>query len=263
MRVCTLASGSSGNCTYIEGNGASVLVDAGLSGKAIKQGLETIGVDPLDLDGIMVTHEHLDHIKGAGILSRRYDLKIYATAMTWEQMLPTVGNIEDCNRGVLRREDYLEIEDLKIECFETSHDAAESIGFCFASGRVKVGITTDTGLLTRQARKHVDGSDLLIFEANHDLDMLKSGRYPWSVKQRILSDRGHMSNIAAGHCLASLISGKTNKVILAHLSRDNNTPELAFKTVADVLQESGLTPGQDLVMEVAPRFGPGTIWDMV
>ncbi len=263
MRVCTLASGSSGNCTYVEGSGASVLVDAGLSGKAIKHGLETIGVDPLDLDGIMVTHEHLDHVRGVGVLSRRYDLKVYATEKTWEEMLPVVGNIEDCNRVVLRREDCLEIEDLKIECFETSHDAAESIAFSFYSGSVQVGITTDTGLLTGAARKHVAGSDLLIFEANHDINMLKNGRYPWNVKQRILSDRGHLSNIAAGHCLASLISGKTSGVILAHLSRDNNTPELALKTVADVLEEAGLSPGQDLTMEVAPRCMPGKVWDMV
>ncbi|WP_418791194.1 MBL fold metallo-hydrolase [Phosphitispora sp. TUW77] len=263
MRVCTLASGSSGNSTYVESNEGSVLVDAGLSGKAIKHGLETIGVDPLDLDGIMITHEHLDHIKGAGVLSRRYDLKIYATEKTWQQLLPTVGNIEECNRMVLRSEDYLEIEDLKIECFETSHDAAEPIGYCFYGSSMKVGITTDTGLLTGQARKHVEGSDLLIFEANHDLKMLKNGCYPWNVKQRILGDRGHLSNIAAGHCLASLISGKTNKIILAHLSKDNNTPELAFKTVADVLRESGITVGQDLVMEVAPRLEPGIVWDML
>jgi len=262
MRVCTLASGSSGNATYIEGESSAVLVDAGLSGKAIVRGLESVGVEPSSLGGVLITHEHIDHIKGAGVLARRFDLKVFATEQTWEEITPLIGEIPECNRLVLEPRKSVEIEDLKIECFETSHDAVDSIGFCFNSKDIHVGITTDTGYLTGSARKHINGADLLIFEANHDLHMLKNGRYPWALKQRILSDRGHLSNIAAGHCLASLVSGNTKAVILAHLSKENNTPELAFSTVAEVLQEKGLCPGQDFSLEVAPRCFPGTLWEL-
>lgn len=262
MRVCTLASGSSGNAAYIEGDSTSVLVDAGLSGKAIIAGLESIGADPSRLEGILVTHEHADHIKGVGVLSRKFDLSVYATEGTWGEMASAIGEIPEYNRCILEQGKALEIGDLSIEHFETSHDAADSVGFCFNNNNFRVGIATDTGYLTNAARKQLDNCDLVVFEANHDLNMLRSGRYPWPLKQRILSDRGHLSNIAAGHCLASLIGGKTKSVMLAHLSKDNNMPNLAYSTVAEVLAEAGLVPGRDLALEVAPRCHPGTLWEL-
>ncbi|PKM82136.1 MAG: MBL fold metallo-hydrolase [Firmicutes bacterium HGW-Firmicutes-14] len=261
MRVCTLASGSSGNATYVEGDGSAVLVDAGLSGKAVIELLESRGIDPLGLDGILVTHEHIDHIRGIGVLSRKFDLKVYATEQTWGAVTPLIGEIRDYNRCILEPGRELEKGELKIEHFETSHDAVDSIGFCFHNEGIKIGITTDTGFLTSSARKEIDGADLMIFEANHDLHMLKNGRYPWNLKKRILSDRGHLSNIAAGHCLASLVGGKTSGIVLAHLSKENNIPELAYSTVAKVLEESGLNPERDIVLEVAPRSEPGTLWE--
>lgn len=262
MRVCTLASGSSGNSTYIEGSGSSLLVDAGLSGKAITGNLDAIGIDASQLDGILITHEHTDHIRGAGVLARKFDLKIYATENTWEEILPSVGEIPEYNRFVLEPGKTLEVAGLQIEHFETSHDAVDSVGFCFFSEGIKVGIATDTGCLTNAAGRYLDGADLLVFEANHDVHMLKTGKYPWHLKQRILGDRGHLSNIAAGHCLSSLIGGNTKGVVLAHLSRENNLPELAYSTVASVLMESGLSPGRDLSLEVAPRCHPGTLWEI-
>jgi len=262
MKICTLASGSSGNATYVEGDGSSVLVDAGLSGKAIVGFLETVGVDPLNLSSILVTHEHVDHIRGVGVLSRRLNLQVYATEQTWDAMTPAIGEIAPKNRCVLEPGQDLELEGLQVEHFDTSHDAADSVGFCFHSNSCKVGLVTDTGYLTTSARKHVEGSDLLLFEANHDVMMLKTGRYPWSLKKRISSDRGHLSNIAAGHCLASLISGKTRGVILAHLSQENNLPDLAYSTVSRVLEETGLSPGRDLTLEVAPRCIPGSLWEL-
>ena len=262
MRVCTLASGSNGNATYIGGDNAAVLVDSGLSGKTVTQELDSLGIDPTGLRGILVTHEHTDHIKGVGVLSRKLDLKIYATEQTWEAIKPTVGKIADYNQCVLETGRALEVEDLQIEHFNTSHDAVDSVGFCVQSRKSRIGISTDTGYLTAPARRSLDGSDLLVFEANHDLQMLRQGSYPWALKQRILSDRGHLSNIAAGHCLASLVSGKTKGVILAHLSKENNCPELAYSTVAKVLIDAGLYPEQDFVMEVAPRCLPGTVWHL-
>lgn len=262
MRVCTLASGSSGNSTYFEEQGSALLVDAGLSGKATLKYLEEIGADCSALEGILVTHEHIDHIKGVGILSRKLDLKIYATEDTWREMEPGIGKIAGHNREVIEPGSAFEVGALKVETFATSHDAADSVGFSFYGRHAKVGLATDTGYLTSGARESLDGSDLYIFEANHDLQMLRNGRYPWSLKNRILSDRGHLSNIAAGHCLASLISGQTRGVILAHLSQENNCPDLAHQTVQGVLREAGIELGTDLEMTVAPRLHPGSLWNL-
>jgi phosphoribosyl 1,2-cyclic phosphodiesterase len=262
MKVCTLASGSSGNATYIEGGSTAVLVDAGLSGRAIADSLNSIGVNPDNLNGILITHEHIDHVKGVGVLSRRFDLKIFASEQTWSEITTIVGSIPDYNRCVVESGTAFEIEDLQVEIFDTSHDAADSVGYSFLCDEVRVGIATDTGFLTRSARKHIDGSDLFVFEANHDLGMLRTGRYPWALKKRIMSDWGHLSNISAGHCLASLVGGKTKGVILAHLSKENNLPELAYSTVANILVEAGLNVGADFTMEVAPRYNPGQLWEI-
>lgn len=262
MRICTLASGSSGNSTLVEGEDGSILVDAGLSGRAVVGGLNSIGIEPSDLDGILVTHEHVDHIRGVGVLARKFDLRVYASEGAWGKIGPSIGKIPAYNQCVLERGKALCIEDLQIEHFETSHDAADSIGFAIHSEGAKVGILTDTGYLTDSARKHIDGSDLFVFEANHDLHMLKTGRYPWNLKKRILSDRGHLSNVAAGHCLASLVSGKTKGVILAHLSEENNSPGVAYSTVAGILEEAGLAVNRNLVLDVAPRCEAGAVWDI-
>jgi phosphoribosyl 1,2-cyclic phosphodiesterase len=262
MRACTLASGSSGNATYIEGDEASVLVDAGLSGKAITCQLESQNINPLSLQGILVTHEHTDHIKGVGILARKYGLQVYATEKTWDEISPVIGKVPPYNQCILEQGRALEIGDLKIEHFKSSHDAVDSVGFCFHSGDTKVGVSTDTGFLTNNARKCLVDSDLLIFEANHDVHMLRNGSYPWALKKRISSDKGHLSNTAAGHCLASLTCGKTKGIILAHLSRENNLPELAYSTVAAILKEAGLSPDKEFSLEIAPRCQAGTLWQL-
>lgn len=262
MKVCTLASGSSGNSTYIEENGTGVLIDAGLSGKAILNYLEKIEADYTNIEGILVTHEHIDHIKGVGVLSRKFDLKVYATEKTWDEMSSFIGDIPEDNKEIIESGNVLEIGGLKIDTFETSHDAADSVGYCFYAKDTKVGIATDTGYLTQSARKCLDGADFMVFEANHDLQMLRNGKYPWSLKKRILSDRGHLSNVAAGHCLASLVSGKTMGVVLAHLSQENNLPDLAFTTVAETLNKAGIYSGDGFELDVAPRLNPSKVWDI-
>lgn len=262
MRISTLASGSSGNCTLVEGDDGSVLIDAGLSGRAVVAGLNTLRIEPSSLDGILITHEHVDHIRGVGVLARKFNLSVYATDATWKAIGPSIGKLPEYNRCVLESGRALHIEDLQIEHFKTSHDAVDSVGFAVHNRNISAGILTDTGYLTTSARKHIDGSDLFIFEANHDLQMLKTGKYPWSLKKRILSDRGHLSNTAAGHCLASLVSGKTTGVILAHLSNENNRPDVAYSTVAAILEEAGMKANQDFVLEVAPRHEPGTLWQL-
>lgn len=262
MKACTLASGSSGNAVYIADEDTKILVDAGLSGRAIVSGLESIGVAGAELDAILVTHEHNDHIKGVGVLSRRFDLPVYATEATWQAMPAGIGEIREENRCYITAGGGIDIGSQKIEVFGTSHDAADSVGYSFSDRRHKISLTTDTGCLNNQIRQRLLDSDMLIFEANHDLQMLKSGHYPWSLKQRILSDRGHLSNMAAGYCLASLVSGQTKAVVLAHLSSENNCPDLAYSTVAAVLAQHGLKPGVGLALDVAPREVPGRLWDL-
>lgn len=262
MKVCTLASGSSGNAVYIASEDTNLLVDAGLSGRAVVSRLEAIGVTGDDLDAILVTHEHNDHIKGVGVLSRRFDLPVYATEATWEAMPAGIGEIREGNRCYLTAGEGLDIGSQKVEVFSTSHDAADSVGFTFSGRRHKVGLATDTGCLNNHIRQRLSDSDLLIFEANHDLQLLKNGSYPWPLKQRILSDRGHLSNAAAGHCLAALVSGQTRAVVLAHLSKENNCPDLAYSTVAAILAGHGLEPGAGLAMDIAPREIPGRLWNL-
>ena len=262
MKVCTLASGSSGNAVYIEAEDTRLLIDAGMSGRAITSRLEAVGVSGEDLDAILVTHEHIDHIKGVGVLSRRFDLPVYATGATWQAMPSSVGVIREENIRYLTAGSGLEIGSQQVEVFGTSHDAADSVGFTFFHGHSKIGLATDTGCLNNYIRQRLQGCDVLVFEANHDLQMLKNGRYPWSLKQRILSDRGHLSNAAAGHCLASLVTEQTKAVVLAHLSEENNRPDLAYATVAEILERNGLKPGTDLTLEIAPRSEPGRSWKL-
>jgi phosphoribosyl 1,2-cyclic phosphodiesterase len=262
MKVCTLASGSSGNAVYIATEDTKLLVDAGLSGRAIVCRLEEIGVSGDELDAILVTHEHNDHVKGVGVLSRRYDLPVYATRATWEAMPAGTGVIKEENQRYITAGDGFDIGSQKIEVFGTSHDAADSVGFTFSHGCYKIGLATDTGCLNNFIRQRLSDADLLVFEANHDLQMLRDGRYPWPLKQRILSDRGHLSNTAAGHCLTALVSGKTKAVVLAHLSKENNCPELAYSTVAAILEGHGLKPGVDLTLDIAPRGNPGRLWKL-
>ncbi len=260
MKVCTLASGSSGNAVYIADKDTNLLVDVGLSGRAVTGRLEALGVSAEELDAILVTHEHNDHIKGVGVLSRRFNLPVYATEATWAAMPAGIGVIREEHRRYITAGDGFDIGSQKVEVFSTSHDAADPVGFTFADRFGKVGLATDTGRLNNHIRQRLIDADLLVFEANHDLQMLRSGSYPWPLKQRILSDRGHLSNAAAGHCLAAIVSGQTKAVVLAHLSKENNCPDLAYSTVAEILARNGLDADDGLTLDVAPRDVPGRFW---
>lgn len=249
METATLLSGSSGNCVYIGTAKTKVLVDAGASGKKIIQALEEIQIDVREIDALLVTHEHIDHIKGLGILSRRYGIPIYASPKTWEE-LASIGEVAPENK---REFAYgQQIGDLKVEFFKTSHDAVQPVGMAFYHGEEHVGIATDTGYVTGGMRKYLTGADALVFEANHDEVMLKNGPYPAHLKKRIAGDLGHLANGVAADALTELISGKTENVILAHLSDVNNTPAKAFNAVAAVFREAGID--QQVNLTVAPRY---------
>ncbi|HZJ83689.1 MAG TPA: MBL fold metallo-hydrolase [Clostridia bacterium] len=253
FKFCSLYSGSSGNASYIGTDGANIMVDAGLSGIRIENALKEIDLDPSTLDGILITHEHDDHIKGAGILSRRYNIPIYANEATWERMEKKVGSIKEGNIRIFYNHMDFYIKDINIQPFEIPHDAADPVGFCFYNKGKKISIATDLGHTNSTIINHVMDSDLVVLEANHDVEMLKGGSYPMHLKRRIMSRKGHLSNVDAGLALVQMIKGKLTHVLLAHLSGDNNIPQLAHSTVIEVLRESGIKDGKDIMVDMTYR----------
>jgi phosphoribosyl 1,2-cyclic phosphodiesterase len=241
LRFSVLASGSTGNAFYIESEKERILVDAGLSGKQMDRLFHAVHVDPAKLTGILVTHEHSDHIKGLGIIARKYNLPIYANEKTWQAMEKSIGKLSLDQKFHFDMEEVKTFQDMDIESFGVSHDAAEPMFYTFRHDGKKVAIVTDLGYVSERIKKTVEDADAYIFEANHDVDMLRMGRYPWNVKRRILGDSGHVSNEDSGLALADIISNRTKRIYLAHLSMDNNMKDLARMSVDSVLQERGIT----------------------
>ncbi|RDW16763.1 MBL fold metallo-hydrolase [Oceanobacillus chungangensis] len=240
LRFSVLASGSTGNAFYIESDQERFLVDAGLSGKQMDNLFSKVHVDPSMLSGILVTHEHSDHIKGLGIIARKYNLPIYANEKTWKAMEKSIGKLTVDQKFMFGMEEVKTFGDMEIESFGVSHDAAEPMFYTFRHSGKKVALVTDLGYVSERIKKTVEDADAYIFEANHDVEMLRMGRYPWSVKRRILGDSGHVSNEDSGLALSEIISNRTKRIYLAHLSLDNNMKDLARMAVDGVLKERGI-----------------------
>ncbi|WP_164670530.1 MBL fold metallo-hydrolase [Virgibacillus doumboii] len=240
LRFSVLASGSTGNAFYIESEKERLLVDAGLSGKQMNRLLSEVQVDPANLTGILVTHEHSDHIKGLGIIARKYNLPIYANEKTWNAMNNSIGTISLDQKFHFGMEQVKTFGDIDVESFGVSHDAAEPMFFTFHHKGKKVALVTDLGYVSERIKKTVEDADAYIFEANHDVSMLRMGRYPWNVKRRILGDSGHVSNEDCGLALTDIITNRTKRIYLAHLSQDNNMKDLARMSVDSVLRERGI-----------------------
>lgn len=253
IKFCSLSSGSSGNCQYIETENAKILVDGGFSGKRMEALLSSIGVSASSLDGIFITHEHIDHVRGVGVFSRRYDLPIYANANTWIGMEKTIGEIKEKNIKVFTSGEYLNIRDITVQPINIFHDALEPVGYIFLYNNTKISIITDTGMVNDNIKSKIKGSNLYLMESNHDLTMLKEGSYPWPLKQRILSTKGHLSNDDAGRVLGDVLSGNGEIILLGHLSQDNNLPELAYETVKKLILEQGIDANRDIVLDLTYR----------
>ena len=253
IKFCSLSSGSSGNCQYIETNNSKILVDSGFSGKKTEELLKSIDVSPADLDAILVTHEHIDHVKGVGVLSRRFDLPIYANANTWVGMEAKLGDIKEKNTKIFTTENFFDLKDLTVFPVSIFHDANEPVGYILYYKGVKISIVTDTGFISDNIADKIRDSNLYFLESNHDEFMLKEGLYPWHLKRRILSSHGHLSNEDAGETLSNILKGNGEKVILAHLSKDNNVPELAMSTVTDILTKKGLDVKKDIDLGLSFR----------
>lgn len=246
LQFSVLASGSSGNAIYVATEKQKLLIDAGLSGRKLEHLFKKINCCPEDLDGILVTHEHSDHIKGLGVFARRYNLPIYANKKTWTAMEDVIGEIALEQKFEFPVEAVKTFGDLDVESFGVSHDAAEPMFFTFHHNGKKLTLATDLGYVSDRIKGVIKNSDMFIFESNHDVNMLMMGRYPWNVKRRILSDQGHVSNEDAAHALADVIGSKTTRIYLAHLSRDNNMKDLARLSVQQILEERGFTIGAGL-----------------
>lgn len=235
MQVAVLASGSKGNCTFVELEGVKVLIDAGISARRIKQELADIGQDIDQLDAVFITHEHGDHVKGLPTLTKRYKVPVYSRPDTFRSMSCYRDLEPECIHAI---GDKLRLGRVLIKAFSISHDAADPVGYSII-GSTKCTVATDMGYVGDDIQAALEGAQVAVLEANHDVEMLKNGTYPWSLKQRILSRHGHLSNEAAGRALVNLKS-RPRHVFLAHLSEHNNHPDLALKTVQDILDKQGI-----------------------
>lgn len=246
MRFSVLASGSTGNAMYVETASQRILIDAGLTGKKMDELFKKIDRDPKQIDALLVTHEHSDHIKGVGIFARKHQLPIYANKKTWQAMGPQLGQLSLEQKFEFDQDTVKQFGDIEVESFGVSHDAADPMFYCFRHEGRKLVLATDMGYVSERIKKTVEGADSYVFESNHDLNMLRVGRYPWNVKRRILSDLGHVSNEDAALALGDVIQDKQVDIYLAHLSLDNNMKDLARMTVKQVLEQEGHRVGESI-----------------
>lgn len=257
MIFCSLYSGSSGNSMFVSSDRAKILIDAGLPGKKIDEALKSIKQDPKDLDGIFVTHEHSDHIKGVGVLSRKYDIPIYANASTWTAMESSIGKIKEHNIKIIDKRSITEIKDLDVKAFNIPHDSISPMGYTVINKNKQISVATDLGTFTREIYDNIKDSQVILLESNHDVSMLKYGPYPYNLKRRILSEIGHLSNDDCAVAIVDLVKNSLNKrVILGHLSNTNNQPDLAYQTVLNVLRENGIDEKRDIRLTMANRHQP-------
>lgn len=233
LRLKSIASGSSGNCIYVGDDNTHLIIDAGISGKRIEAGLNEIGLKGSELAGILVTHEHADHIAGLGVMARRYGIPIYATTGTVTAIASTssVGKIDPSLYVGVKADESFQIGDLTIKPIKVSHDAAQPVAYRINHNRGSVAIMTDLGYYDDYIVNSLKDVELLLLESNHDIRMLETGSYPYHLKQRILGRRGHLSNENAGRLLCQVMHDNIKKILLGHLSHENNYPELAFETV--------------------------------
>lgn len=233
LELCSIASGSSGNCICVGTDDCHVLIDAGISGKRIEQGLNALDLKCSDMQGILITHEHIDHIAGLGVLARRYGFSIYATRGTIEaiKQVKSVGKIDESLFCPIAPETDFYIGDMVFHPIPISHDAAEPVAYRFSNGKETMAVMTDLGTYDEHIVGELQGLDGIMLEANHDIRMLQTGIYPYPLKQRILGDKGHLSNESSGQLLCELLHDGFQSVMLGHLSKENNYEELAYETV--------------------------------
>lgn len=259
MNLCSIASGSSGNCIFVGTEQTSLLVDIGISARQAENGLHTIDRTLPDIDGILITHEHSDHIHGIGVAARKAGMPIYGTRGTLEAVkrCSSLGKIDESLYREIRPDEVFQIGDMEILPFSTSHDAAEPVAYRVNSGGKSAAVVTDLGVYNDYIVEHLQGLDAVLLEANHDVRMLQAGAYPYYLKQRILSSHGHLSNENAGRLLCRILHDNLKNVFLGHLSQENNYEALAYETVCtEVTLGDNPYRAKDFKIQVAKRNMP-------
>ena len=258
LNFCSLYSGSSGNCLFVESQSTKILVDCGNSRKKVCDGLTSIDKNIEDIDAIIVTHEHSDHIQSLGSISKKYNIPVYANFETWQAMQTQANKISKENQKFFENENNFEIGNLLIHPFSTPHDAANPCGFNIYSGKKKLSIATDLGHMDNIILENLKNSSFILLEANYDPEILKVSKYPFLLKQRIAGPKGHLSNSTAGKTIGYLMQKDLKTVMLGHLSKENNFPELAYQTVAEELMEQNIDMNE-ISLSVANRFSPSNL----
>lgn len=252
LELYSLISGSSGNCSLLTDGSTHILIDCGTSGKRIFNALSQLCISPESISAVVITHEHIDHTKGAGVVARKLRVPIYATQGTHSGM--NVGIMpEECVRFISADAPFT-IGDIELSPFAIPHDAAEPCGFTFTDGKTKAAIATDIGEMSCGLLSRLSGSKQIILESNHDIDMLRYGDYPFPLKQRILGSHGHLSNESASHAALELVKSGTEHIMLGHLSEHNNLPEIAMMETFNRLTDNGIKVGSDVTLQVAQRY---------
>ena len=258
LKFCSLYSGSSGNCLYVDSNNTKILIDSGTSCKKICEGLASINSSIENIDAILVTHEHSDHIQSLGMVSKKFDIPVYANLETWNAMESQKAKISEKNIHIFENDTDFLIKDLTIHPFSTPHDAANPCGFNIHNGKKRLSIATDLGHMDNKIIEELKGSSFILLESNYDPEILKVSRYPFSLKNRISGPNGHLSNSTAGKTISVLMKNDLKEVMLGHLSKENNFPELAYQTVAEELMNSN-NDINTIKLSVASRTNPSKI----
>jgi phosphoribosyl 1,2-cyclic phosphodiesterase len=263
LNFCSLSSGSSGNCYYIGNEFHGILIDAGISSTSIRKFLKDMNISMQTIMGVLITHNHVDHIRGLELLTRKNNLPAFTTTKVWESILSPRSKISgDCIREIPVMEKF-HLAGFDIEAFPVSHDAPETIGFHISYGEKKITIVTDLGHICKTAAKYIKAANLLVIESNYDEDMLKNGGYPHFLKARIRSDNGHLGNHQTAEFLADNITDNLNYICLAHLSKNNNTPEISLKTLHKTFSERGIILNGKQIISVLNRNVPTGMISMI
>ena len=261
FKCCSLYSGSSGNSFLVQSENTNIIIDVGVSCKKIEDALSFLNIPPSKIDAILITHEHIDHTKSIGLFPAKYRIPVYANKETWNVLLQSNKKLENTNINLFKNYKDFKINDLIISPFSTPHDAINPCGFNIIKNNKKISIATDLGHISNKLIKDLENSSLIMLESNYDANILKYSSYPYKLKERISGPTGHLENMISGQAIAHLVHTGLQNALLIHLSKENNFPELAYKTVVEELQKNNIQEN-DINLKVAPRDFPSKMFNV-